>query len=306
MQSKIIVKSFVGSIVLGSLLSSSAMAQSLTLHTGTPWTLDRTSPANLISNGSFEDGYSGSDSYFAGGSLSGSIPQATPAGWTATGALQTQSIPGNYAVWTNSLLREGGPNPHGDASMYFGNWICASISEMPTFAASGLVTFTSPPTIVPNSASNGEPVTLSQTVTGLDTSKTYRFEFSAGGEYTERDINNFPLTSDYTDDGIMGLDVTGFNRVHLAISSGQTTSQYSDYMKYQFELQPASSTTTFTFINWGHYFPFTTNWVSDGGGSSELMLDDVILNLEGTVVPEPATLTVLAAAMLCTLRRASR
>jgi hypothetical protein len=72
-------------------------------------------------------------------------------------------------------------------------------------------------------------------------------------------------------DGVFAFDVTGFPTTYLAVPHGGTGGVGPSKV-YQFLLQPANATTTFTFTNWGHLIDAT------GVGSTELVMDDVVLN----------------------------
>ena len=191
-----------------------------------------------------------------------------------------------YDMYTGELLADLAN--HGDRSLYFGNGFVSSVSPFPSVnTTTGLVTFSSHPAITPNPFYT-QPVTLSQTVTGLDVNSQYLFRFWTTGEGVGATGTGYGI------DGFMGLDITGFSLVYLAIPDGGAGS-VGQSKEYQFLLKPASSTTTFTFINWGHYF-------GPGGASTELVLDDVSLNLVA-VVPEPSSLALLAPLGLLLKRR---
>ena len=212
---------------------------------------------NLIVNGSFEadDGVATNGSYWATGT--GFSPTMSLTGWTASGQ------GGSYAIWGNDGF--GGIKlsdllPHGTNGLYFGGGIMAGVSPLPTEANNGVVTFNSTPTITPK-PSDG-PVTLQQTVSGLNPSATYVLDFWTSGESVG------PLG--FAVDGFFGLNITGEATRYFAAPSGN--GPIGSSQRYQVYFQPAGSTVTFEWINWGHYTD--TNGLSD-----ELVLDDVILNL---------------------------
>src|SRR6478735_3472689 len=161
---------------------------------------------NLVQNGSFEDHPDGGVTIYYWASGTTSTPFAQPAGWVTNGA----SL--NYAEWGNTAVfpTSSAPLPDGTSGLYFGNGLMAAISETPTFNADGSVTFiSSTPTIVPKYS---PPVTLSQTLTGLNTGTTYGLTFWTSGEDATTNV--------FTHDGFFGLDVTGYNTVYLAAPSG--------------------------------------------------------------------------------------
>jgi hypothetical protein len=228
--------------------------------------------ANLIQNGSFEDHPTGGTSAFFWGTGTGATPYATPGFWNANGSLS------NYAEWDNTAVFNGSaPLPDGTAGLYFGNSIMSSISQTPTFNADGSLTFTSPPTIVP-ALGYSPPVTMSQTLTGLSLSTTYGLSFWTSGE-------DAMTGQGFTHDGIFGLKVTGYNVQYLAAPSGLSTLGTSHV--YNFTFTPISANTTITFINWGHSDSATVGWTL-GGFSTELVLDDVIVN----PLPEPSSVVL--------------
>jgi hypothetical protein len=226
---------------------------------------------NLVPNGSFEDHPNGGASIYYWATGTSLTPFAQPANWVTNGASQ------NYAEWGNTVAFEGSaPLPDGTSGLYFGNNLMASISETPTFNADGSVTFISPtPTIVPKFP---PPVTLSQTVSGLNVAATYGLTFWVSGEDA--------ATLGFAHDGFFGLDVTGYNTVYLAAPSG--TSGLGTSHVYNFTFTPASANTTITFTNWGHPVAGMPGW--NLPTSTELILDDVIVNL----IPEPSSLTLMS------------
>jgi hypothetical protein len=257
-------------------LAVPGFAASLTITSGQSF--NRSSPANLVVNGSFEAD-PGSGFFWATGTTLAVYMPIT--GWVSNGG------PNAYAMRMNTSPGWTPPLPHGTNSLYFGNQAAAGISQTPTFNPNGLVTFSSPPTITLQAAYTPE-VTLQQTITGLNTSATYLLSFWASGEQA--------ANGGYGHDGIFGLDVTGFPTTYLAVPDGSAGS-IGNQKVYQFFLQPASSTTTIKFTNWGHYFAgFTAGWTLPS--TTELILDDVVLNQ----VPEPASLSLLALGGLLALR----
>lgn len=250
------------------------MVQAALTLTG-PLNLSHT--GNLVQNGSFEDHPNSGATIYYWASGTASTPFAQPASWLTNGA----SL--NYAEWGNTAVfpTASAPLPDGTSGLYFGNGQMAAISETPTFNADGSVTFISPsPTIVPKYS---PPVTLSQTLTGLNTGTTYGLTFWTSGEDA--------ATSGFSHDGFFGLDVTGYSTVYLAAPSGLSALGQSHV--YNFTFTPVSANTTITFTNWGHPNGSMPGWTIPGI-ATELILDDVIVN----AIPEPASLTLLSLAAL--------
>ncbi len=215
-------------------------------------------PANLLVNGSFEadGGVAANGSYWATGT--GFSPPMTLTGWTASGQI------GSYAIWGNNGsggIQNSATFPHGTNGLYFGGGIMAGVSPLPTEANNGVVTFNSTPTITPKPTDG--PVTLQQTVSGLNPAATYVLDFWTSGEKAT-------LLTRFLVDGFFGLNITGEPTLYFAAPSGNGPIGTSQ--RYQVYFQPTASTVTFKWINWGHYTDPTN------GFSDELVLDDVILN----------------------------
>ncbi|PWU12949.1 MAG: hypothetical protein C5B50_20390 [Verrucomicrobia bacterium] len=227
--------------------------------------------ANLITNGSFEadGGVATNGAYWATGTTL--TPTVSLTGWTASGQSQT------YAIWGSDGfggIKNSAMFPHGTNGLYFGGDIMASVSPYPVEANNGLVTFTSTPTITPKPTD--APVSLQQTVSGLNPSATYVLDFWTSGE----DIGQPSMAVD----GFFALDITGEPRLYFAAPSGNGPIGTSQ--RYQVYFNPTASTVTFKWINWGHYF-------GPNGMSDELVLDDVILNLLTNGPPQPLDYTCL-------------
>jgi hypothetical protein len=226
-------------------------------------------PANLLLNGSFEadGGLAPNNSYWATGTSL--TPTMSLNSWTATGQVAS------YAIWGNDGL--GGIKgsallPHGTNGLYFGAGMMAVVAPWPTEAADGQVSFSSTPALL--SKPTDGPVTLEQTVSGLNTSATYLLDFWTSGE----DIGSFQFPVD----GFFGVEITGEADLFLAAPSGN--GPIGNSQRYQIYFKPSASTVTFRWVNWGHYN-------GPGGLSDELVLDDVILNQ--VEVPEPASSVLL-------------
>jgi hypothetical protein len=239
-------------------------------------------PANLILNGSFEadGGLAANNSYWATGT--GLTPTMSLTAWTASGQIAS------YAIWGNDGLggiKGSAGLPDGTNGLYFGSGIMALVAPYPTEAADGQVSFSLTPAILPKPTDG--PVTLSQTVSGLNTSATYLLDFWTSGE-------NIAGT-EFTADGFFGMQITGESLLYFAAPSG--TGPIGNSQRYQIYFTPSTSTVTFSWINWGHFN-------GPGGLSDELVLDDVILNQ--VEVPEPGTITIMAAMGACLLLGRSR
>lgn len=214
-------------------------------------------PANLITNGSFEadGGFAPNGAYWATGTAL--TPTMSLSAWTASG----QS--GSYAHWGNDGLggiKFSAPLPDGTNGLYFGAGIMQLVAPWPVEANDGLVTFTSTPAILPKPTDG--PVTLQQTVNGLNPSTTYVLDFWTSGENVGQP--GLPV------DGFFGLDITGEPTLYFAAPSGNFA-PVGPSQRYQVYFIPTASTVTFKWSNWGHY-------MSPNGMSDELVLDDVILN----------------------------
>jgi hypothetical protein len=235
---------------------------------------------NLIVNGSFEadGGIAPNFSYWATGTALS--PTMSLSSWTASGQ------PASYAVWGNdgpSTIKNSAPFPDGTNGLYFGGGIMILVAPFPTEASDGIVTFGSTPAILPKPTD--APVTLEQTVSGLNTSSTYLLDFWTSGEEVG--------SPEFSIDGFFGLDITGESLLYFASPSGN--GPIGNSQRYQVYFTPSVSTVTFKWINWGHYN-------GPGGLSDELVLDDVILN----EVPEPGTMVMMLMLGTCVLVRRSK
>src|ERR1051325_682415 len=217
-------------------------------------TLTGNRPANLILNGSFEadGGVAANDSYWATGTSYS--PTMSLANWTASGQVNS------YAIWGNDGvggIKGSAILPHGTNGLYFGAGIMAGVSPFPIEAPNGKIGFGSPPNISPKPTEG--PVTLQQTVSGLNLGSSYLLDFWTSGEEL--------TTGQFTADGFFGLQIPGEPLVYLAAPCGSGPTGPSQ--RYQIYFTPSASTLTFEWINWGHYF-------GPNGLTDELVLDDVI------------------------------
>ena len=252
----------VGLLLVIALAAGVASSSASVLSVAGNDTLVGNRPTNLFLNGSFEadGGVAANLSYWATGTTLS--PTMSLSGWIGSGQVAS------YAYWGSDGLggiKSSATFPHGTNGLYFGGGIMASVSPLPTEANNGLVTFTSTPVITPKPTD--APVTLQQTVSGLNPSATYLLDFWTSGELVGQ--------PSMAVDGFFALDITGESRLYFAAPSGNGPIGTSQ--RYQVYFKPTASTVTFTWINWGHYS-------SPGGLSDELVLDDVILNqLSNTV-----------------------
>lgn len=238
--------------------------------------LNLTNANNLVTNGSFETGISSGQSlYWATGTAF--TPFAVPPGWTSVGGT------GAYALWEagGGNVQGSAPIPDGIAGLYFGNFFVSSISSVPTFNANGTVSFSSAPTIIPFSPAYSPAVKLSQTIIGLIPTATYGFSFWVSGEDA--------ASGNFLNDGIFGLDVSGYNTVYLTTPGGSSALGTSHV--YEFTVVPNATSLTIEFTNWGHYYPLTNGW-SPSPPTTELVLDNVIMKSLASV-PEPSSIALL-------------
>src|SRR5262249_38058983 len=134
-------------------------------------------------------------------------PTMSLTSWTASG----QSA--SYAIWGNDGfggIKGSASIPHGSNALYFGAGIMAVVAPFPTEASDGKVSFGSTPALL--SKPTDGPVTLSQTVSGLNTSSTYLLDFWTSGE----DIGSFQFPID----GFFGVQLTGESLQYFAAPSG--------------------------------------------------------------------------------------
>ncbi|MBL0928122.1 MAG: PEP-CTERM sorting domain-containing protein [Phycisphaerales bacterium] len=260
-----------------------------------------TPAGNLVTNGSFEfrnaalqpgPGSTGSAVAWATGTSL--TPFAVPYGWTSSGGTNT------YALWGGNLgspvtLRGSAPLPDGLNALYFGNGQGAATSQPPTFNPNGEVTFPSPPVVTPPGGTFPVPCTITQTVpTHLTPSPSYLLSFWVSGE------SAWPSGPGLNNDGIFGMQLTntepGDPTRFFAVPGG--SGLYGSSLRIEISFTPLNPLlpVTLTFINWGHFN--LAPW--GGAGTTELVLDDVIIN----AVPAPsASLALLLAGAAAAARR---
>jgi len=271
-------------LAVGACGASSALAS---LNVLPPGPQIGTHVGNLVTDGSFEAGPAGAVVAWATGTTM--TPFGVPPGWTSSG------VAANYARWGHDSvsplnIANSAVIPDGAKALYFGNGQGASVNMPPTFNPNGEVTFPGTPTVV---TSIGAPVILSQTVnTHLTPAPSYVLSFWTSGEGAF-------WGGAY--DGIFGLRVTnteaGDPMHYLAVPAGAGLGAYGDQHRYElsFTLINPSLPVTVEFYNWGHF-----NLGMFGlGGTTELVLDDVIVN----PVPAPGAMGALALAGMAGARR---
>lgn len=267
-------------------LASPALA---TLNLHSPGPMLGTHAGNLVVDGSFEAGPPNAVVAWATGTTM--TPFAVPPGWTSSGG------PINYARWGHDSLAplniaNSATIPDGVKALYFGNAQGGQVNVAPIFNPDGEVTFASPPTVF---TTVGPPVVLSQTVnTNLTPAPSYLLSFWVSGEAAFFGANPY--------DGIFGLRVTntqaGDPMRYFAVPAGGGL--YGDQLRLEFDFTPLNPSlpVTVEFYNWGHFNlgPF------GGGGTTELVLDDVIVN----PLPTPGAAALAVAAMALGARRRRR
>lgn len=269
--------------------AGSAMASLTVLPSGP---MVGTHAGNLVTNGSFEfrngglPGPGGAiNPLWATGSIGG--PVAVPMGWTSSGG------PSAYANWGS----DGAPSPrhhssdvlpHGVNALYFGNGQTAFATSVPTFLPNGEVLMATTPGA---SAPFAVPVVLSQVVpTHLTPASSYVLSMWLSGEGSG---------GGGAFDGIFGLRVTntqlGDPMRYFVVPGGASAFGASLRLEFSFTPINASLPVMIEFTNFGHFnlSPFGL------GGTTELVLDDVIIN----AVPGPGVGAILAMGGLLASRR---
>ncbi len=280
---------------------------SMVIYAATPTIITDAEPLNrnrnLVFNGSFEEphlvgaslfgiltGVDG-DGYFflsAGASLR-LPPHALPDGWTTSGGgIDTYARWGNNynavldfpvagQAWSSTEI-------HGERSVYLGNQTPSEISETPQYMSNGEVAFTSPPTITLRPIYGPDPFRISQTVTGLVPGGVYRMSFWVSGEWSN--LGYAAINETTAGDGIVGVQIEGYDLLYLAIPAGNAPEPVGaphvfgtdEFHVYTLEFQATDTDMDISFINWGHFASTggTIGWTR--GQTTELIMDDVIIN----------------------------
>ena len=266
--------------------------------------------SNLLSNGSFEAaGPVGATpntlSFWAAGT--NNAPFVSVSGWGTAGAAATYSYYGGAGNGKNVA--------DGSNSLYFGNFYAAQINETPVFNADGTVTFSGSPTITSRNAGPGWGLApgnygtsvLGQNISGLTIGQTYLLDFWASGEDAGPSGGTFPHDG-FFQFQIAGTDSGGLETYYLAAPSGNSGLGISQ--RYYVEFVAGATDVGISFTNFGHMgnqnesnpaFVPTAGWTLPT--TSELVLDDVILNHIPTI-PEPSSILGLISSLcFLTMRR---
>jgi hypothetical protein len=223
----------------------------------------------------------------------------------------------NYSTWTNTNTGQNyydgtGTAPyHGGAAiqavaqtngnfgLYFGNYTATSVSSGFTVAGStdGVLNVSG---TLSNTSNYGTTI-ISQTVT-LTAGRTYLLDFWTSGEDA--------TDTRFARDGIFRTQIIGPTTTYdfyFGAPGGQnvdatgTADTVGTSQRYKINFT-ASTTGSYTFDwqSWGHINlgGLTPNWSYGNVETSELVLDDVILN---DVTPEPSTWAAGLAILLLTL-----
>jgi hypothetical protein len=206
---------------------------------------------------------------------------------TQSGLYEVYSISSTACINTNTTATSTDPGtfPLGVASadgnnyLYFGNGT-GSITGFPTPLAAWVSSTSSPNNlrVYTDNSSLGtltgpSPVTLAQTITTVNGS-AYILEFWVSGE--ELDLGT-------QKDGFFQLEI-GAQKLYLAIPGSGNNHGLGSQFYYQVKFNAASTSTLIRFTNYCH--PVAGNWAGYLAGtvSSELILDDVRMNL-ASVLP---------------------
>ncbi len=276
------------SAIAFAVLSTATAHASLTLLPAGP--MLGTHAGNLVTNGSFENPSGGPGPLLVNWATgSTGTPFAVPPGWSSSGS------PNSYAVWgrdgvSSFRIRNSDVIPDGGNALYFGNGQGAIPSLPPTFNPSGEVTFPGTPTI---STAPGfpNPVKLWQTVnTHLAPASSYILSFWVSGE-----SSGFPGPGGMSD-GIFGFKATNTEvgdptRYFVVPAGGTSTFGASKRFEFTFTPLNPSLPVMLEFTNFGHF--------SLNGGTTELVLDDVIIN----PVPAPSVGALGALTLALAARR---
>ncbi len=247
-----------------------------------------THAGNLVATGSFEAGPPGAVVLWATGTSG--TPYVPIPNWTSSG------VAANYARWGHDSVAPlniagSADIPDGVKALYFGNGQGAHVNVAPNFQSDGEVTFATAPIVT---TSIGAPVTLAQTInTHLSVAPSYILSFWVSGE---------GASGGGAYDGIFGLRVTntqlGDPMRYFTVPAGGALTTIGDQRRFEFSFTPINpaAPVSIEFYNWGHFNlgPFGL------GGTTELVLDDVIVN----PVPAPGFgVLALAGGVLAGRRR---
>ncbi|MGB2692970.1 MAG: IPTL-CTERM sorting domain-containing protein [Thermodesulfobacteriota bacterium] len=260
---------------------------------------------NLVINGSFEEPHldNGStfdgflpgvdgDGYYFLSPITVEIPIAQPDGWTTSGggmltyarwgnninALPSAGLPVAGQAWSSTEI-------HGERSVYLGNFTPQEVSETPEYMPNGEVVFSSPPTITLRPEYGPNPFGISQNVTGLVPGGIYRISFWVSGEWSNLGFASSPNGAT-AGDGIVGVKIESYDLLYLAIPAGNSAEPVGaphvfgteEFHVYTLEFEATDTDMDISFLNWGHFDSTdgTIGWTR--GQTTELIMDDVIIN----------------------------
>ena len=263
---------------------------------------------NLVFNGSFEEphlvegddfdgllpGIDGDGYYYLSPINTVDTPIAQPDRWTVSGG-GTESY-GRWGNNINSVTNMGVTLPiagqawssteiHGERSIYLGNETPLEISEEPVFMPNGEVVFTSPPVITLKPEYGPDPLQISQNVGGFVPGRAYRMSFWVSGEWSNLGFatSKFGPTAG---DGIVGVQVEGYDLLYLAIPAGNTREPVGaphvfgtdEFHVYTLQFIANDTEMEISFMNWGHFDSISDTIGWERGQSTELIMDDIIIN----------------------------
>ena len=222
------------------------------------------------------------------------MPIAQPDGWAISGGgTETYGRWGNnYNSITNGMVTVpiagqawSSTEIDGERSVYLGNETPLEISEIPEFMSNGEVVFTSPPTITLKPEYGPDPMTITQTVTGLIPDGVYRISFWVSGEWGNEGFAT-SLFGTTAGDGIIGVQLQGYELLYLAVPAGNSAEPpgaphvfgTEEAHTYTLEFTATDTEMDISFMNWGHFDSLSDTIGWDRGPSTELIMDDVIIN----------------------------
>jgi uncharacterized repeat protein (TIGR01451 family) len=265
---------------------------------------NRAAPANLVVNGDFESFTNPTllqppfnatligPNVVAGAYTPSMTNKTTVPGWTATGGNASSYAwhtfnPAFLSTPQAALGGAGGYIYLGDSAQ---NLLAGGAPYHLPFTADtspqGRILPPGPITVGPNTFSwrggfpfPTGPVAIEQIV-NLTVGRNYRMTFFIAAEMLKVRLNHTTI------DGIMGLDISGYNREYLMVPGydNPLTSSGTKGTYYTLEFTAKQSVTTVRFLSYGHATA-VTNSVSPLG--AEPTLDDVVIN-----ACDPAALAV--------------
>ncbi|MGB3364413.1 MAG: IPTL-CTERM sorting domain-containing protein, partial [Thermodesulfobacteriota bacterium] len=159
------------------------------------------------------------------------------------------------------------------------------VSETPEYMPNGEVVFSSPPTITLRPEYGPNPFGISQNVTGLVPGGIYRISFWVSGEWSNLGFASSPNGAT-AGDGIVGVKIESYDLLYLAIPAGNSAEPVGaphvfgteEFHVYTLEFEATDTDMDISFLNWGHFDSTdgTIGWTR--GQTTELIMDDVIIN----------------------------